>query len=553
MKQITTYITLILALAFFGCSESNNVSDIFTKAEQLMNVYPDSALMLLQSVDADKLTTKEGKARHALLLSQALDKNYIDLTSDSIINIAVEYYTNSNDKERYFTSLYYLARIQYNRNDYVNAIITLTQAEELSQYIKDNYKLALLYGWIGHIYNDVFDATKSLTYYKKAKNFYHLCNNEYLEYDKILSMADAYYKLEKFEETENHIKTVIEWAYKNNVKDLLQESTEGLITLYETRGEYDKLEPFYNSNYFSSCDSTVTLLLSLARRYACKADKEISKKYSTRASEMMIDKNDSLIFYERMRVVNMYLENYKAAAECTNKLLHLYNRDVKIAMLRPVSSVLNDFYCKQIEHNEYKAKMNFTLFCTTFLLFIMLLIILYFIYKYYNSKLSLRNAEIENLMAIANNLENEIGLQKTPNYMVKKIQTLFEERFALLNKLCTTYYETSYFNKERESIFREVRKEIDNFVNDKETLNKLRKQINDYKEDIITRLESDFPHFNEKEKLIYTLLLAGFSAKAIAVIVGVNRDVVYARKSRLRKQIIELKNDNKAVYEKFFL
>ena len=137
--------------------------------------------------------------------------------------------------------------------------------------------------------------------------------------------------------------------------------------------------------------------------------------------------------------------------------------------------------------------------------------------------------------------------------MVKKIQTLFEERFALLNKLCTTYYETSYFNKERESIFREVRKEIDNFVNDKETLNKLRKQINDYKEDIITRLESDFPHFNEKEKLIYTLLLAGFSAKAIAVIVGVNRDVVYARKSRLRKQIIELKNDNKAVYEKFFL
>ena len=66
-------------------------------------------------------------------------------------------------------------------------------------------------------------------------------------------------------------------------------------------------------------------------------------------------------------------------------------------------------------------------------------------------------------------------------------------------------------------------------------------------------METHVRIFNEKEKLIYTLLLAGFSAKAIAVIVGVNRDVVYARKSRLRKQIIELKNDNKAVYEKFFL
>ena len=441
MKNILTVIlTILITIAICGCYEKRAISDTFSRAEQLMDVQPDSALLLLKDIESKNLITNEGKARHALLLSQAYDKNYIDLTNDSLINIAVEYYADSNDKERYFTSLYYLARVQYNRNDYVNAIITLTQAEELSQYIKDNYKLGLLYGWIGHIYNDVFDATKSLTYYKKAKNFYNLCNNEYLEYDKILSMADAYYKLEKFEETETHIKTVIEWAYKNNVKDLLQESTEGLITLYETRGEYDKLEPFYNSNYFSSCDSTVTLLLSLARRYACKADKEISKKYSTRASEMMIDKNDSLIFYERMRVVNMYLENYKAAAECTNKLLHLYNRDVKIAMLRPVSSVLNDFYCKQIEHKEYKAKMNFTLFCTTFLLFIMLLIILYFIYKYYNSKLSLRNAEIAHTIEAIHDVNNIINNQKREiETTQQQIAKVFSGQFALLDELLNTY------------------------------------------------------------------------------------------------------------------
>ena len=140
MKNILTVIlTILITFAICGCNENRDVREIFYRAEQLMDTYPDSALLLLQDVESRNLVTKEGKARHALLLSQAYDKNYIDLTSDSLINVAVEYYADSNDKERYFTSLYYLARVQYNRNDYVNAIITLTQAEELSQYIKDNY------------------------------------------------------------------------------------------------------------------------------------------------------------------------------------------------------------------------------------------------------------------------------------------------------------------------------------------------------------------------------------------------------------------------------
>ena len=63
-----------------------------------MDTYPDSALQLLKTIDSKHLVTKEGKARYALLYSQALDKNYIDVTEDSLINIAVEYY---KDKKKY--------------------------------------------------------------------------------------------------------------------------------------------------------------------------------------------------------------------------------------------------------------------------------------------------------------------------------------------------------------------------------------------------------------------------------------------------------------------
>ena len=137
--------------------------------------------------------------------------------------------------------------------------------------------------------------------------------------------------------------------------------------------------------------------------------------------------------------------------------------------------------------------------------------------------------------------------------MEDKMKFLLEERFALFNKLCTTYYESSFFNKERENIFKEVKKEIENFVNNKETISKMEQLINDYKDDIITRLHNDFPFMSDKDRLIYSLLLAGFSAKAIAVITGVSRDVVYARKSRLKKKIAKLDSDNKAIYEKYLV
>ena len=97
MKHAITSVVIIIAISLFGCSESSKVNDIFSKAEQLMDVQPDSALLLLQGVNTDELSTKEGKARHALLLSQAYDKNYIDLTNDSLINIAVEYYNGKGN------------------------------------------------------------------------------------------------------------------------------------------------------------------------------------------------------------------------------------------------------------------------------------------------------------------------------------------------------------------------------------------------------------------------------------------------------------------------
>ncbi len=122
-------IILLLLLAAASCSRHSQVSDTLAHAEAVMEEHPDSALSILQAVPDSALVTDRARALHALLLSQALDKNYIDITSDSLINIAVEYYSKTNSDYYKAKSLYYRSRIEHNNQDIVNAITTLLNAE----------------------------------------------------------------------------------------------------------------------------------------------------------------------------------------------------------------------------------------------------------------------------------------------------------------------------------------------------------------------------------------------------------------------------------------
>lgn len=122
-KVMRNHILIILSLLLLtlGCANSR-VNSRLDAAESLMEQHPDSALTILQAIDGSTLRG-ESRARHALLLSQALDKNYIDVTSDSLISIATDYYANSNDDYHKMLAYHYRSRIFYNADHYNTALI----------------------------------------------------------------------------------------------------------------------------------------------------------------------------------------------------------------------------------------------------------------------------------------------------------------------------------------------------------------------------------------------------------------------------------------------
>ena len=113
MRTILLYILLLLsALLTFSCKERPELSSTLDRAETLIWESPDSALQLLEALPTSKRIDEESRARHALLLSQARYRCYIPTTSDSLINIALEYYQRRSDKtDELATAWFYKAAL----------------------------------------------------------------------------------------------------------------------------------------------------------------------------------------------------------------------------------------------------------------------------------------------------------------------------------------------------------------------------------------------------------------------------------------------------------
>ena len=115
MSPKTIIFLAVIALCFASCGRSFSLAERFLdEAEAKLETQPDSAFVELDSLDRSLLGTKELRARHALLYTIALEKVGMEITSDSIINIAVDYYSTSGDEAMKEKALYYKNIIDQN-------------------------------------------------------------------------------------------------------------------------------------------------------------------------------------------------------------------------------------------------------------------------------------------------------------------------------------------------------------------------------------------------------------------------------------------------------
>ena len=138
MKTLIAILPALLCLWIAGCTPAST-REALSRADSIMAAAPDSALAILDALDPATINSDGKRARYALLRSQALDKNYIDATDDSLISIASDYYATSSDARSRMLSLYYHGRVHYNAADYPHALVMFTRSLDEARALDDPF------------------------------------------------------------------------------------------------------------------------------------------------------------------------------------------------------------------------------------------------------------------------------------------------------------------------------------------------------------------------------------------------------------------------------
>ena len=156
LHNILVLILLSLACSTISCSGTKE-QETLNRAEMLMESHPDSALTILSTIDKEQLSDNRQKAKYALLMSMALDKNYIDTTSFDVLQPAIDYYLEKGTPDEKLRTYYYQGVIFHNQGDRDNALDSYVKGLDISHDCKDSLTVARTLVAQGDLYNGFFD------------------------------------------------------------------------------------------------------------------------------------------------------------------------------------------------------------------------------------------------------------------------------------------------------------------------------------------------------------------------------------------------------------
>ena len=541
-------LAIVLVPFFFSCSE--RISKTMDAAEYCMTDSPDSALALLETINGGEISLESNSARYALLYSQALDKNYIDLTDDSLINVAVDYYYHRRNVRYKFLSLYYSGRIYTNACDYTKAIITYSDAETLIEKLSDDYLAGLLYTQLGDIYLNVFDYDKSLSAYQKAYEYYHKAGKSEHEYYCVLDIGMEYMNMYDFENGQKYINQAINLATEAGDTSLVLDCLKNLIILRMANGEVDSVKALKNTicKSIDFEDMDPRLLGSFAQMYALSNKPDSAEILIKQGWNATKDASDSVALYFKSSKAYENLGDFKKSLVNLRKGVSLQDDILRNRLSQPILSAQKNYYKDQSDSFNYRLKVT-KRFMICMMIIVILIIALAFVL--FRKRLNQKDLEIERNINIINEIKNtsENNISKALQKAKQQMSSYFEQ----VNQIGDAYYEFSDTEKGRKKFLSDFKNTLEKFSKDKQYYMILENIANEFNDNIMLKLRNDIPDIKESDYQLICYIIIGFTNRFISVLLDDNPHNISTRKSRLRIKICNSDSINRELFLKLLV
>lgn len=456
---------IILAICLISCNSHSKHWDTLSQVESYIEERPDSALVVLEQINTSELSCKEEKAKHALLYSMALDKNFVDKTDFEVLQPAIDYYEDNGSATDKLRTYYYQGRIFQNKGNDALAMESFVNAIEEGENSNDILTTARTYFAQSKIYYSLYEWDSFIESNKSAANLFQEAGvlNSYANC--LIRIINGYTLKE---DPENALLYIEECKrFLNTISSSrLGDFYSSYLTYLIKYGEEQEIIKII-SDYMNAVPASKIDWLTIANSYLK------IKRYDDALETVSQCSNDieitaGLKYQAIISDIYQHLGRYKESLEAYKKYMAASD-SADYAVMRQDTKFVEERHQLELqtltERESKKRVLLFATICITLLLGIILWIRTRL--KVNRMEKAIAEQEMERYRAMYEQMEEErdnlANLLAQNDELEPDVKTAVGKRLELLNKFFTAYITNNI------EIDRKANKEMEELLANKDT------------------------------------------------------------------------------------
>lgn len=572
--KILLFISLLI---LFSCSD-RKMAFRLDDVECIMEDRPDSALAILEAFPKSKLNSRMLRARYSLLYAMALDKNYIDTTDVSIIEPAIHYFDKHGTADERMKSYYYQGIAYFNREEYDNAIVSFSYAEEMIPKAKDMRYVGLVYSRISDLCNRTYNNDDEIKYVELAEKTFSDNGIDKYRFTTLERMGQALFGVRRYEEAEETFLGVLNSTAPDYLKYLAKEDYALLLAARPNR-DSDKALALFNEvlsevgtlrdvNYWASYAFTLA-----SCGYTKESEQVFSQLYSAESKDF------SIIDIWRSAACES-TGNYHDAFSLLQKSLFYQDSLLNIKLSQTTSKAQMDYLALKSSQIQIKDKNKQIRLMVIITILALILVSSYFVYHAKNERLKKERVELADIAEAmrlrlreseegrvlekvtfegeVSNRDSEISSlrreietrEKTLAALRSEYAHMYKSQFKYLGDLCETFLLANERTDSQRIVYEKVREMIKNISSDKAGQKRFEKMVDKSLSNIMKHFREEFPKYSEEDYRFISYIFVGFDATTLCIIFNMpSVAAVYMKKSRIKRTV----HDSHAVFRDRYL
>ena len=559
----TAFVRLALLLSLLVSCAPVRDRKTLNEMEALMPERPDSALAVLQGLQPRDLPGLHVRPLHALLLSEALDKNYIDLTDDSLALAANRFYGSHGSKLHRLKSWYYLGRIRFNSGNYAEAVICYNKALEYAESLENYHYIGLINREIANTYSEGWDDYHATEHIKKSIDAFNVSGEgRYCVYSQI-ALAKLYYRQKQFDLCNELLESIESVTDDQYILSQIFE-IKGQILLFDNpEPDPSLLEEYFFSAEASSVPHTVSRFSDLAYAYQLAGNTDSADFYLSKAFSSLSSPSEKLLYNNGLYRIESARGQYKEANRLLEEMYSYQDSSVINVLKQSLSFQHRNYY--QSESRAYATKVKYVAVTSILIFTVLSLILLGLILL--NRK---QKEDILNEIALTSEIREQLSaIQREKKDMDKAMTMLFENRLRILQTLSEQYDSLMDSHQEgmheirkeltRDEIISSFRDKLRELRKDKDIASSMESILDTWKNGIMSKFRSIFAEdstvkikMTKEDFALVPYLFSNMKQQTISYLTNYSEHAVRERKRRIRRKI-EALDDSFSVEKRLFL